>query len=114
MKYPDVPSAIISATHDPVIPVPEATGDISEMKCSSSTESKASEKDTWNAKQSTDQSKPLAQLKLNDLTRILNLAKESAQLFGSRLRENNLLAPSTTYFWYRNRDKEFKKYFKYD
>ena len=31
-------------------------------------------------------------------------------LLGSRLRENNLLPPETTFYWYRNRDAEFRKY----
>ena len=109
VKYLDVSSAIKPVSHGP-----EATGDISEMECSSATESEASEKDTWNPEQSTNQPKPLTQLELNGLTRDLNLTKESAQLLGSRLRENNLLTPSTTYFRYRNKDEEFRKNFKYD
>ena len=44
---------------------------------------------------------PLTQADLNDLTWDVNLSKESAQLLGSRLRENNLLAPGTTFYWYR-------------
>ncbi|XP_076804583.1 uncharacterized protein LOC143448650 [Clavelina lepadiformis] len=114
VKYPDVSSAMKPVPHGPGIPVPEPPGEISEMECSSSAESKASEQDTWDAEQSTSQPKPLTQPELNDLTRDLNLTKESAQLLGSRLRENNLLAPCTTYFWYRYRDKEFRKYFNYD
>ena len=84
------------------------------MECSSSTECEESEQDTWNAGQSTHESKPLTQLQLNDRTRDLNLTKASAQLLGSRLRECNLLAPGTTYFWYRNKDEEFREYFSYD
>ena len=53
MKYPNVLSTIKPVPHGPSIPVPEVTGDISEMECSSSTESKASEKDTLNAEPST-------------------------------------------------------------
>ena len=41
---------------------------------------------------------PLTQAKLSDLTRDLNLSKESAQLLGSCLRENRLLAPGTTFY----------------
>ena len=41
---------------------------------------------------------PLTQAKLNDLTRDLNLSKESAQLLGSRLQEKRLLAPGTTFY----------------
>ena len=114
VKYPDVPSAIKPAPRGLGIPVPEPTGDISEMECSLSTESKASKQDTWNAEQSTNKPKPFTELKLNDLTRDLIVAKESAQPLGSRLAENNLLTQSTTYFWFRNRDEEFRKYFSYD
>ena len=113
VKYFNVSSAIKPVLYGPGIPVPEATGEISEMECSSSTKSKVSEKDPWNADQSTNQPKPLTQLALNNLTRDLNLTKESAQLLGSCLRENNLLAPSTTYFWYRNGDEEFRKYLEF-
>ena len=114
VKYPYVASAIKPVPHGPGIPVPEPTGEISEMVCSSSTESKESEQDTWNAGQSTHEPKPLTQLQLNDLTQDLNLTKESTQLLGSRLHECNLLAPGTTYFWYRNTDEEFRKYFSYN
>ena len=116
VKYPDVPSAIKPAPHDPDVPIPEPPGEINEIECFSSAESEESEQDTWNAKQGrpTQEPKPLTQPQLNDLTRDLNLTKESAQLLGSRLRECNLLAPGTTYFWYRNRDQEFWKYFAFD
>lgn len=43
--------------------------------------------------------------------RDLGLAKESAELFGSRLKSKNLLAPGTSFSWYRNREKEFVPYF---
>ena len=115
VKYTtNVLSAIKPVPHGLSIPVPEVTGDISEMECSSSTESEANVKDTWNTEQSTNQPKHLTQLELSDLTQDLNLTKESAQLLGSRLRENNLLATSTTYFWYRKRDEEFRKCFNYE
>ena len=111
VKYSNVFSTIKPVPYDPGIPVPEVNGDISEIKCSSSTESEASEKDILKVEQSTNQSKHLTELELNDLTRDSNLTKEFAQRFGSRLRENNLQALSTTYFWYRKRDDEFRKYF---
>ena len=53
VKYPNVLSTIKPVPHGPSIPVPEVTGGISEMECSSSTESKASEKDSLNAEPST-------------------------------------------------------------
>ena len=39
------------------------------------------------------------------------MSKEFAQLLRSRLCENHLLAPETTFFWYRSREKEFRQYF---
>ena len=51
------------------------------------------------------------QAQLNDLTRDLCLSKESAQLLGSRLIEHNMLASTTIFSCYRNRDKHLRKYF---
>ena len=53
----------------------------------------------------------ITQAFLNDLVRDLNLPKESAELLGSRLQHNNLLAPNTTYSWYRRREKGLVRYF---
>ena len=61
-----------------------------------------------------DQPIPLTQGELNDLTRDLNLSKESAQLLVSRLWEKRLLAPTTTFYWYRQREAEFTKFFTHD
>jgi hypothetical protein len=35
-------------------------------------------------------------------------------LLGSRLKQKNLLAPSTTFSWYRRREKEFVPFFSQD
>ena len=74
-EIPNVFLTIKPVPYGPGIPVVEVTGDISEMECSSFTESEASEKDTLNAEQSTNQPKHLTQLELNDLIRDLNLIK---------------------------------------
>ena len=50
-----------------------------------------------------DQPVRLTPADLSDLIRDLNLSKESAQLLGSRLRENNLVAPGTAFYWHRER-----------
>lgn len=42
------------------------------------------------------------------------LAKDSAELLGSRLKEKNLLAPGTSFSWFRNREKDFTPYFSED
>lgn len=53
----------------------------------------------------------LTQSDLNDLVRDFNLTKENAELLESRLKERNLLAEGTTFYWYRNREKNFLKFF---
>lgn len=111
VQYPDVPSAIKPVPHGPGVPVPEP--DVN-MDLSSDPESS----DAANADESGayepaegDRPVPLSQAELNDLTRDLNLSKESAQLLGSRLRERRLLAPGTTFYWYRDREKDFREFF---
>ena len=61
-----------------------------------------------------NQTVPLTQAALHDLTRDLNLSKESAQLLGSPLREKRLLAPGTTFYWYREHAREFIYLFTFD
>ena len=100
VQYPDVPSAIRPVPHGPDLPVPEP-----DVAMESSSESKSD--NTADRAQSeeympeeNDRPVPLTQADLNELTRDLNLSKESAQFLGSLLRENNLLAPETTFYWY--------------
>lgn len=113
VKYPDVPSAIKPIPHGPDVPIPEPDVD---SESSSAPDGDEMDADASGAYESTENDRPvpLNQEELNDLTRDLNLSKESAQLLGSRLREKRLLAPETTFFWYRNREKEFRKYFTFD
>jgi hypothetical protein len=51
------------------------------------------------------------QSELNDLIRELQLTKEKSELLGSRLREKNMLASGVKFSWYRNREREFRKYY---
>jgi hypothetical protein len=51
------------------------------------------------------------QFELNDLIRELQLTKERSELLGSRLCEKNMLASGVKFSWYRNREKEFRKYY---
>jgi hypothetical protein len=50
------------------------------------------------------------QSELNYLIRELQLTKEKIELLGSRLSEKNMLASGVIFSWYRNREKEFRKY----
>jgi hypothetical protein len=51
------------------------------------------------------------QSKLNDLIRESQLTKAKSELLGSRLCEKNMLASGVKFSWYRNRGKEFQKYY---
>lgn len=54
------------------------------------------------------------QTQLNDLVRDLMLPKSRSELLGSRLQEMNLLAPGTSFAWYRNREKDYIPFFAED
>ena len=56
---------------------------------------------------------PLTLTELNDLTRDLNLSKESTQLLGLRLKDKCLLVPGTAFYWYRDRTREFRQFFSF-
>ena len=53
---------------------------------------------------------PLSQAELNNLTPDLNLSKESALLLGSIIKKKHILAPGTTFDWYRNCEREFRQF----
>ena len=53
----------------------------------------------------------MSQKKLNDLVRDLDLPNGLAELLGSRLQEDHLLAPDTTFSWHRNRKDELLSLF---
>ena len=111
VQYPDVPSAIRPVPHGPDLPVPEPDVAIESSSEPESDNTADREEDEEYMPEENDKPVPLTQADLNDLTRDLNLSKESAQLLGSRLRENNLLAPGTTFYWYRERGREFRQFF---
>ena len=112
IKYTDLPSAIRSIPHSADLPPPLFTSlpELVDKPVSSTSEGSSLEDDCYNPL--ADQSPILiTQAFLNDLVRDLNLPKESAELLGSRLQHNNLLAPNTTYSCHRRREKDLVKYF---
>lgn len=115
VKYPDVPSAVKPVLHGPGIPIPTPPQKCTDLLSDSDDEIEDVDMSgTYQPLIETRQPKLLSQAELNDLTRDLGLSKESSQLLGSRLSENNLLSPQTTFFWYRSRDEVFRKYFSSD
>ena len=51
---------------------------------------------------------------MNDLTRDLNLPKQSAEVLASRLQKKHLLKAGTSVSFYRNREEKLRKYFQSD
>ena len=108
LQYHDVPSAIRPIPHSPDFPVPKPDG-IMEYSSSESEHSNMTViagDDAYKIDED-DQSEPLTQAELNDLTRDVNLSNEFTQLLGSRLKGKYLFAPETTFFRYRDREREF-------
>jgi hypothetical protein len=110
IPYPNPPSVSLPLPHSSDIPIPDRPPH-SETTSSSSTSQSFPEKDDVDYGDDDDTPKLLTQVDLDDLVRDLYLSKDAAQLLGSRLSEKKLLAPETTYAWYRNREQEFKKFF---
>ena len=113
--YPDILSAIKPVPHGPGVPVPsplekgELEEDMEGVKVEDTDISV-----TFEPTSSMTLPRPLIQSQLNDLTRDLGLSKGNAQLLGSRLSESNLLFKETTFYWYRNREEKFRRFFEVD
>ena len=95
--------------HSDDIPVPIPPATLLESETSS--ESREDLDDIDFTVEHDNSPKLLSQTDLDDLVRDLNLSKESAEILGSRLDERNLLAPGTTFAWYRHREQKFTSFF---
>jgi hypothetical protein len=111
VKYSDIPSASRPLPRGPGISVPLPPVNTVSSSTSSTETSSITLTESFSDNGDRNIPKPLSQAELNDLTRDLCLSKESSQLLGSRLRENHLLAPDTTFVWYREREREFRPFF---
>lgn len=114
--YPVVRSAILPVPHGPDVPIPVRPENLEQFSSESDVEvmeietsdsdylpgSSAAERGCFN------------QSELNDLVRDLALSKELAELLGSRLEEKNLICPKTSFYWFRQREIEFKSFFSED
>lgn len=109
--YPNLPSAMRPVAHGPDVPVPSPPGNLEDLHLSSESESSSSTDDVDFSSVEREEPQLFSQCVLNDLVRDLGLAKESAELLGSRLESKNLSAPGTSFSWCRNREKEFVPYF---
>lgn len=108
-----MPSALKPVSHGPEVPIPKPPDTYTDLS-SESDDEQTDDEIAFEGTVGINEPKPFTQGELNDLTRDLCLSKESAQLLGSRLRENNLLAPGATFYWYRDREAEFRIFFEKD
>lgn len=108
--YPDVPSVThaVSRAADVAPPTPPYFETI-EVE-SSSSDVEVPPPDDIELEVSTE-AQLFSQAELNDLTRDLGLPKDAAELLGSRLSERNMLAPGTSFSFYRNRERDFIPHF---
>jgi hypothetical protein len=114
IEYPNLSSATRPVAHSETLPVPKSpefwTIDADEIVEDEPME--LSDKDD-EYQPSTSSTEPhlITQPELNDLVRDLNLSKNQAELLGSRLQGWNLLAKGTTISIFRDRNKNFSKFF---
>ena len=110
IKYPNLLLAIRSVPHGPDLQVPNPPDNLSDESESTSLQSATGEM-YFEPHQYDRAIDKFTQSELNDLIRELQLTKEKSELLGSRLREKNMLASGVKFSWYRNREKEFRKYY---
>ena len=109
--YPNLCSAIRPVTHGPDISIPESPKTLA-ADCIDSTDADAEDNDSeFSCDSECERSQLFTQPELNDLVRDLGLAKEKAELLGSRLQEKKFLAAGTSVTFYRNRDRVFSSCF---
>lgn len=109
--YPNLDSAIRPVPHGPGLPIPSPPTSMDTFEFSEPEVSHESSESDYSECGTDSNPKPLTQAELNNLVKDLGLSKDAAQLLGSRLSENNLLAHGTSYSMYRNRDKDFREFF---
>jgi hypothetical protein len=111
IEYPNLPSALRPVPHSEDVPISTVPVELNLSLSSSDSSQSAIVNDDDYATTDNKAPKLMSQSDLDDLVRDLDLPKQSAQLLGSRLQERNLLAPGTTFSWYRYREKEFIEFF---
>ena len=113
IKYLNLPSAIRPIPHSADLPPPLFTSlpELVDEPVSSPSEKSFLEDDCYEPLADNKSPILITQAFLNDLVCDLNLPIRSAELLGSRLQHNNLLAPNTTYSWYGQREKDLVEYF---
>jgi hypothetical protein len=110
--YPNFPSALCSAVYGPEVPVPQPTEVLEEASTNNS--DSGGDDEEFQCYTESQSPQMFTQSELNDVIRDLELPKGKAELLGSRLKENKLLAAETSMYSYRYRKQEFTCYFSQD
>lgn len=113
--YPNLSSAIRPVLHSNSTPVPIRPDVIVDVpdECYSESSENESNKIYEIYEPDKDWSLELfTQGKLNGLVRYLNLSKDSAEVFGSKLKDKNFLTPNVNFVWCYYREPELVPIFK--
>jgi hypothetical protein len=92
--YPKLPSTLRPVAHGPEVPVPQPTETLEDASTNSSDSGRDDEEFQCHTESQSPQL--FTQSELNNVIRDLGLPMEKAELLGSRLKENNLLATGTS------------------
>ena len=113
ISYSKNQSAIRPISYGPGVPIPSPPDSFDDNLNDHETlvQQGGSEKDGDCYNPCTTDPIPFSQSQLNNLLRNLGLPKDSAEVVGSRLKDKNMLAPGTSFSWYRSREKEFVSFF---
>jgi hypothetical protein len=105
---PNLPSALRPIVHGPELPVPHPTYILEDASTSSDS---YGDDEEFQCHMESQSPQLFTQSELNDVRRNLGLPKEKAELLGSGLKNNNLLAAGTSMHWYRSREQKITSYF---
>ena len=113
ISYPNIQSAIRPIPHGPGVPIPSPPDSLEDILDDHEilAQQGDSEEDSDCYDPGTTDPIPFSQSELNALVRDLGLPKDSAEVLESRLKDKNILAPGTSFSWYRSREKEFVSFF---
>ncbi|KAJ8876620.1 hypothetical protein PR048_021065 [Dryococelus australis] len=114
IRYPNLSSAIRPVGHGPDLHVPKPPEVLDDIILDVCSDAKSDADEQADEFECTDNLEPnlITPTELNDLVRDLVIMKEKAELVGSRLQENKLLAVGTNVYLYRRKERSFSQFLK--
>lgn len=111
ISYPSLPSALPPTPNGPDVPLQSPSNNLDDVQLSSGSETPSDDASDFCLGDESNEPQLLGQSELNDMVRDIGMAKEPAELLGSRLKSQNLLVHGRSFVWYRHREKEIVSYF---